>query len=233
MIPRICSLILAIGCVPLVALFGGPKPAMAALVIDVRDAMIGPGGTGFLDVYVSSTGTNIVGTANYAFQIGNIGTPASALELVDPQSLSANSQSDYLFADDLDPLGLFVISQTTSAIEAGDYSASGNGVTVDAMSKLLFRFDLQHVLGPGQSAAQSNGEQFSFTLIPGAGTFFLDETGLDITIDPSSRLSGVVSVNATAVPEPSITGLLAIAGVVGGWRLRRKRLQLQPAVANQ
>lgn len=229
MIYRNKALILAFGLVPFAILFAWPKSSEAALVIDVRDAVIGPGQTGFLDVYVSSTGTNIVGTANYMFQIGNIGSPASALELINPQTLSANGQPDYLFASDLDPLGLFIFSQTASEIEVGDFSASGNGVTVDSMSRLLFRFDLQHVLGPGQSADQAIGDQFSLTLLPGAGTFFLDESGVDIAIDPSSRLSGFVTVNATAVPEPGITGLMLMAGVVGGWRMRRKRLQ-QPGV---
>lgn len=208
--------------------------ASAGMIIEIRDTSIAAGQPGTLDVLISSNSGDALALANYAFQITNVGTPAGTLEFADPHPVTSNLDPSYVFATDLDPAGLFINSQTTADLEAGDFTNSGTGITLTASPKLLFRLDLLHVLGPGQTEALAVGEQFEISLVQGAGTFFLDELGNDLTLDlGASKLTGTVTVSdVTAVPEPSSIIMTAL-GLSGFLSVTRKRRRKAESKANQ
>lgn len=212
-------------------------PLRADVMVDVQDAMITAGGTGFVDVLISSSASSSspdnVDFASYDFLIETVGGPSSALEFVLPPDLSEDTDPNYLFLGDSFGIDYDNFNSTTARYIGSDGTASSTGVDLDSSSgdRLLVRLDLQHVLGPGQSAAMAAGEQFRITLQNSIDTYFDDSNFDPVAIDSDSFNSagvggGLITVSAStaAVPEPSSLVVLALGGVALAsrrrWRLR-------------
>lgn len=212
------------------------KPASAALVISVQSTTIFAGGSGFVDVLISSTSSDSVDLVNYEFAITSVGSPSGTLQFIAPQVYSEHGFANYVFASDPSVDGIFENSLSNSVLEAGDFTENFSGVPLTTSTQLLLaRLELEHVLGPGQTAALAAGEQFLVTLQNSAGTFFEDENGDALTIDVASFDPGTITVvaGATAVPEPSSLLLLAASGIGLITRKRRQDLQVaSPAQAS-
>ncbi|GAB5441858.1 MAG: hypothetical protein Fues2KO_22070 [Fuerstiella sp.] len=214
-------------------IIAGPLPA--DVIVDVQDALITADGTGFVNVLISSNANpsspDDVDFASYEFLIENVGTPSSALEFVLPPDLSEDSDSDYLFFGDSFGIDYDSFNSTTATYIGSDGTGSGTGVSLDSSSgdRLLVRLDLQHTLGPGQSAAMAVGEQFRITLQNSLDTYFDDPSFNPISVDADSYNSsgtggGLITVSASssaAVPEPSSWAVLALGGIALAVRRRR------------
>ncbi len=198
--------------------------ARADMIVAIQNTMITAGGSGFVDVLISSTGTDTLDFASYDFQISLVGGPASTLQFSNPQNLTETGLANYVFAGDAGAINVITLTNSQFTADAGTLSFAGVGLT--AATSLLARLEVESVLGPGQTAAQANGEQFRISLLNSFDTLLKDENGNDLTIDGSSFTipnTGLITIQAAAVPEPSSLGLCAIGAAVMGWRMRRQR----------
>lgn len=206
--------------------------AHGGVLIRYSGSTITAGGSGFVDVFVSSDAAaatpDVLDSFSAQFLITPIGgAPAAGLQFVDPQSDSQLGQANYVFfGDSLTPPPLGLVSSVTNANDTyvgGDATVSGLGVALDATSpeKLLFRLDL--------SAAQATvGSQYALQLVNSGGTSFLDPSFSALTIDSSAF--GPFTLTA-AVPEPSscCVAALVLCGVVLRARRRGAAKQRFPA----
>lgn len=203
----------------------------AGILIRYSGSAITAGGSGFVDVFVSSDATagtpDVLDSFSAQFLIQPVGgAPASGLQFVDPQSDSQLGLGNYVFfGDSLTPPPLGLVSSTTNTNDTyvgGDATVSGTGVFLDSVSgeKLLFRLDLSAALATG-------GSQYTLALVSGGSTSFLDTSFNSLTIDSSAFAP--ITLTA-AVPEPSSC---VVAGVLlCGLVLRvRRRCATQPSDA--
>ncbi len=197
--------------------------ARAAIIVDVLDATITAGGSGFVDVLISSTGTDTLDFASYDFQISLVGGPLSTLQFSNPQDLTEIGFGNYVFEGDAGAINVDTLNNSQFVADAGTISTNGVGLTL--ATRLLARLEVESVLGLGQTPAMANGEQFLISLLNSGDTLFIDHLGNPLTIDVSSFTNtGLITLQgAAAVPEPSSLGLCAIGAAVMGWRMRRQR----------
>lgn len=205
----------------------------ADIIIDVQNAAIAAGGTGFADVFITTTGGDNVDFASYVFGIEAVGAPGSILEFI---GVEGHADPNYIFADDPSVDGISLDDLSPVQLTASDLtdSSSPPGTGSD---RLLARLLLNHDLGLGQTAADAiANDSFRITLIDdslGLGnTFFTDDLGDPLTIDadsfnPLGLGGGLITVTAAsaAVPEPVTVGILSVLAAFGCTRLlQRSRL---------
>lgn len=214
-------------------------PARADLLITFNSPTITQGGTGTLDVYLSSNASlsspDLLNNFAYTIQISG----TNNLQFSSAQSFSYLTNSQYIFAGDSEnqststPGG--VVTKTVYANDTFvgfDSTASGHSISLSSSST--------HVLLAAltvDATITNPGDTYTVSLIPASGdgsmnsnsqTYFdvLDlGTGNETSAVPFSSTSGTVTISAAAVPEPSsivqgLTALLIMAGV-GGVRRRR------------
>ncbi len=202
--------------------------ARAAIVVTIQDATIAAGGSGFVDVLISSNTSLNLDVAAYDFEITLVGTPAriSTLQFTTPQVTEVGF-ADYVFAGDAAPIDVFTLNNSRFVAIAA--TESFNGVSLTATTRLLARLELESVLGPGGTPALANGEQFQISLVDSGDTFFGDFEGNRLDVVPSSfASSGLITIqDITAVPEPSSLALCALGAAAMGWRIGRRRSKAQ------
>ena len=215
-----------------------PAPALGDIIVDVQNASISAGGTGFVDVLISSTGTDNLFLTGYHFEI--TGSVANGALQFRPNAFQTNAQQSvvapvpYVFAGDTDSGNFFANRQdpTLTQIIGGDNTLSGTGISLTSTQALLARLQVEHVTGTPLAAVgdtftvklinDDNGTPVDFT---DDSTQFLNDTLNNLTIDPLSYFgSGTITIASAAVPEPSTFAVLAIASAaVIGKRLRRRK----------
>ena len=197
--------------------------ARADVIVDVQDAMITAGGSGFVDVLISSTGMDTLDFASYNFAISLVGAPVSTLQFSNPQNLTETGLGNYVFAGDADAINVITLTNSQFVADAGTLSFTGVGLT--GATRLLARLEVESVLGLGQTPPMASGEQFLISLLDNGNTLFNNELGNPLTIAGSSFTNtGLITIQSTAVPEPGSLGLCAIGAAVMGWRMRRQRM---------
>lgn len=203
------------------------REVRADIIVDVQDAMITAGGSGFVDVLISSTGTDTLDYYSYDFQISLVGAPVSTLQFSNPQILTETGLGNYVFAGDAGAINVVTLTNSQYVADAGTLSFAGVGLT--AATRLLARLEVESVLGLGQTPAMANGEQFLISLLNSGDTLFKDDLGDPLTIDGSSATNtGLITIQgAAAVPEPGSLGVCAIGAAVMGWRMLRLRRKAQ------
>lgn len=193
----------------------------AGVIVDIRNATVSAGGNGFVDVLISSTGTDDLVNFQVELQL-SAPTVNGALQFTAVQSDSettAQSPLDYDYVFLGDSINFFAVRQDPDEqrLFAGD-SASANR-QISNTQLLLARLELEH-FGLSPLAV---GETFSVSLLP-AGTYFEDELGA-LTLD--SFNSGTITITPAAVPEPTSVTVLLAGSAVGLWWKRRKRRQTE------
>jgi hypothetical protein len=222
--------------------------ASAGVIIQVQNATITAGGTGFVDVLISSTGTDNLSVMQFDFRIsGNAANGALQFRNTADQSNSEQGVSfpiAYVFLGDTDPANWFANRQATpTELLGGDSTASFSGVAIDGTQKLLARLEIEHITGTPLAAV---GDSFTLSLWNDLGisdtfdddsTFFLDEGLNPLVFDtdstpntlgsPSAFLNfGTITVTADSavVPEPGTFAIFTIGGIVFAGRKYRRRL---------
>lgn len=192
-----------------------PHPACRGdLIINVQDAQIAYGSSGFVDVTVSSTTSENLEAFGAQMMITTPANSNGGLEF-DSAAFDAStvtSPFSYVFLSD--SLAYTVTRTTATEINVGDATLSGSGVSLTG-SYLLMRLLVRHTGGSG-----AVGDTFDLEFLhPAAGTSFLDHLGNTLSISGASDLLGEITI---VTPEPAFGGFLAIgaAGFIV-WRRRR------------
>lgn len=235
----------------------GSMPAYGDIIVQVQNASITSGGTGFVDVLISSTGTDNLYSAGYDFQIfglqGNgslIFRPSfNPLSPLDPSNQTnseqaVNSPNAYVFLGDTDAANFYAIQDPSETrMLGGDSTLSTNNISLTSTQLLLARLEIQHVTGTPLAAI---GDTFTIALVNNDNvtpvdltddsTLFQDNGFNPLTFaagsDPSAFLNvGTVTITAAAVPEPGTFAVLTIAAASWcGHRFRRRKSESQSPV---
>jgi hypothetical protein len=213
------------------------QAALGGVIVEVGNASIAAGGTGFVDVWISSTGTDLLSSAAYEFKITGSATNG-ALEFSSSQLASEQGEPDYVFYPDTDAANFFAAPDAvapTHLLGGDSIAMSGpTAITLTSTKQLLARLELVHV-----SPVNAIGDQFTISLIntnpllpsdPGYdpladSSLFLDDNFTPLSIASASFSgSGTISITSAAVPEPGTFAALGLAALAGGVRhLRRRR----------
>lgn len=184
------------------------------LIINVQDAQIAYGSSGFVDVTIrSTTGDNL---DSFSAQM-QITTPANAnggLEFDSPafDASGVTSPFSYVFLGDTFSYNVSSISSTE--INVSDFTNSGSGVSLTG-TYLLMRLLVKHTGGSG-----AVGDTFDLAFLDtDGGTEFRDSAGNLLSFAGASDFTGTITI---VTPEPAFGGLMAL-GVAGYivWRRRR------------
>ena len=216
--------VVATACIAVCAIFSGP--ASAALIIRYGGNSITQGGTGILDVLISSDaagGTpDLLDSFSGHFQIAPVGGAVSnGVQFATVQAESQLGNPAYVFSGDSlgegggIPLGsVLTLVNNNDTYIAGDGTVSGSGMPLSISSGtfLLFRLNLDATLA-------NLGDQFTVSLINDGFTAFQNPVFANLSLDTSSFDANTM----TAVPEPSSGIMLLLAALgVGIYRLRRR-----------
>ena len=210
----------------------GSNPARADFLISFDpNTNIAPGGSGFVNVYISS---DAVGGQNLffaGFEFALTPTGPTRLEFQDSPPASSDptfANPNYVFFNNSvaqagnSQLGTAnSVNGTNDRFVGMDFAADGLGVTVDATPKLLAMVPVTAATG----LPPAPGSTFTISLVPPAAPGPSDNTGFaDNVGNFSPFLSGTGTITVTATPEPSAL-ILVGAGVglsmlAGRWRGR-------------
>jgi hypothetical protein len=228
-----------VGCLFLL-IAGSATAARADLVVSISSPTVAAGGTGVLDVYLSSTATttpDMINDYNFTLQITQ-NQPAGQLEFASnppsnpEQSYNYLNNSSYVFYRDSADWIAGVASPPPSGgtpftnVTAND-SFLGFDNTNDFASFTLSKSSPQILLAQLtlDASITSMGESFTVSLVPGTGdgseipftnsTFFgvVDSDFNKVSGLAFTSSSGTVTIGPAAVPEPSsiVCGLSAVA----------------------
>ena len=210
-----------------IAIVACSLPASGAIIVQVQDTTISSGGTGFVDVFIRSTGTEDLYFSGYRFQITD---SPNVLGELDFQSTQSDSETAvvgppaYVFGNTA--TGNFAATKSAPfVLDGGDFLNSLPAISLTTTNQLLARLEIQHT----EASPFSVPSTFTIALIndPLFTEFWSDDVGTLSTIDGSSFLSsnfGTITVTAAAVPEPGTFAVFSFAAACfGGHRLRRRR----------
>jgi hypothetical protein len=205
-----------------------PECAQGAIVIQVQTSTLNEQGIGFVDVYLTGDAGDTLGAFGYEFTITGANAQSGDLRFRETQSKSEQSEggtSPYVFLNDTDE-SLLNSGRGDDAVtlRGGDSLASLDSVQVNGQF-LLARLELEHV---GSMTVPTH--DFTIALNPTSQFTFFDRdwdsdsnvAGISDNYGTFTSLSGIVTVNATAVPEPSCLLLLGTAGAAIYVHRRRK-----------
>jgi hypothetical protein len=214
-------------------------PARADLVVSIGSTSIPQGGTGSIDVLLTSTASpsspDLVNNLGFKLQI----TGPNELQFSTSQSFSYLTNSQYVFFGDStdqmtsSPGGVVTKTVYPNDTFAGsDSTSSTNPVSLSSSNTpvLLARLSLD-------AGITNASDSYTISLVPTAGngsmannasTFFdvFDfSTGGETSAVPFTSTPGTVNITAP-VPEPGslvygVSGLVLLAGSVGANRRRR------------
>ncbi|MFI5453931.1 MAG: hypothetical protein ACHRXM_00610 [Isosphaerales bacterium] len=233
-----------IWCLPVVLLLFA-VPARADFVISIGSPTIPQGGTGTLDVLLTSTAGSLSPDLlnNYAFTLQITGP--NELMFSTSQSFAYLTNSQYVFfGDSIDQMntgsgGTVSTSLTGYANDTfvgNDSTASGNPVSLTSANTatpvLLAALTLDATI-------TSPGDSYSISLGPSSGDGSMNtssktvfdvvdfaNTGLETSSVPFTSTSGTVMIGPASVPEPAslvsgLIGMITLAGFCGVRRLHR------------
>jgi hypothetical protein len=234
-------------------------PARGDLVVSIGSTSVAEGGSGTVDILLTSTASAIlpdmINFYGFKLQITNNGVDNTQL------AFSANQDFGYISNVSLNPAYVFLgdssaaqpppspigaPSQTVypnDTFSGGDSTASGNPVSLSAGTTfLLASLKLTTLTG----APPSVNDSFTISLIPPSGngssagnaTTFFDNfdfnTGAELSATPFTSTPGTVTIIAAAVPEPAsiiyvLSAMLILGGAQGVRRLGRRQAAYDPA----
>lgn len=206
------------------------NPAYATLDLTVLDTNISAGDVGTIDVEISGD-SDLVQSYFLELRITPNGAVNSSLQFVDPQTEDFRTNAQYVFSSDsFNQINSFdprVVSQNTLQNDTytdNDSTDSFNDVTLTSATKLLARINIQHIIPSGTLESSVLADTFDISVIGTPGDFIetevFDAIGNSIAF---TSTAGSVSIQPTAVPEPSSWAMLIGMSVVAGWRRWRSR----------
>lgn len=219
--------VIATACIAVCAIFSGS--ANAGIIISYDGNFIAAGGTGTLDVLVSSDAADatpdlldsfsahflispVGGAVPNGLQFATVQAESQRFPPTTPLYVLSGDSLGETFGGPLGSVATFVNSNDTYI--GGDGTVSGVGIPLSITSGtfLLFRLNLDATLA-------NLGDQFTVSLINDGFTGFLDPSFIDLSLDPSSFDSNTI----TAVPEPSSGLMLLLAALCTGIVKLRQR----------
>jgi hypothetical protein len=206
-----CSALILMVCVCL-------TPAHADFLISFDpNTFISSGGSGYVNVYISSdaVGGQTLNNTNFEFALSTAGT--TRLEFTNSPSPSADptfANGNYVFAGDsgaqANNLPLGTASTNTVPNDrfiGGDFTQSGSNVLVTTAAQLLAMLPVTAVTG----LPPVGGDTFTISLVPASGSGFSGNTGFGDSSNgffPFTSAAGTITIT----PEPSALVLVG-AGV--------------------
>lgn len=204
------------------------SPASAALQVDVLDANIQVGGSGFVDVMISGASDLVNG-----HQLELLITPQagvlSVLQFASSQTFNYSSDGSYIYAGDSAneaagaPFPKDVLNPVAGpSFLDTDTTNSGLDVSVGATPFLLARLNIEHIVPGATDPNLVVGNQFDIDVVVGGafGTTFSNSSAGSPTFTSSS---GTVTVtDAAAIPEPGVL-IMVGAGLSAVFYRRRKQ----------
>ncbi len=199
--------------------------AKAGIIVEVGDASISAGGTGYVDVLVSSDGSDVLDSFSILAEIS--GSASNGSLIFDSTTIDVVGESNYVFSSDPSSGGQIIFVDAdppafSTQVSVSDSTETFSGVTLNSSTKLLARLALSHSTVTASAAV---GDTFTITLINTTGssidTQFFDIGGSPIAI--STNNVGTVTITAAAVPEPSSFLVLLTLGTAVGIRRGRRQ----------
>jgi hypothetical protein len=233
-----------VGCLVLLTLWAAP--AKADFVISMSSTSIAQGGTGTLDVYLTSNASSLSPDLlnDFGFTLQITGT--NELQFASTQSFNYLSSSHYAFGADSDDLATTSPGGTVSTSNTGyandtfsgnDSTFSGDPVALSSANTPVLLASL--TLDATITAA---GDSYSINLLPssGIGSIFgsTDAYFDDLDFNPTSPTYGdelahtpfsstpfTLTITAATVPEPAsiLSGLAATLIGAASFSLREPR----------
>ena len=103
--------------------FAGDSKCSGDLILDVQNVVLSSGGTGTIDVLISSTTTDVVDGFSYDLQISPSGTNLGNLQFSNPQSNNVVTDSNYIHVGNTG--GNFTVFPLGAMAMGGDASLDG------------------------------------------------------------------------------------------------------------
>jgi hypothetical protein len=236
-----------IGCL-VVLLIGSAVPAQADLIVSIGSTTVAQGGTGSIDVYLSSTANpsspDMINDYTFTLQI----TPNTVGNLAFSSSQSfgyLNSGNYVFFGNSADYIaGLTSPPPVGGILETTVYANDtflGFDNTNDFGSISLSSSSGQVLLATLtlDASITSAGESFTVSLVPptgngsssgGASTYFnvVDSSFNELSAVPFTSTPGTVMITPSAIPEPAsiVSGLTAVLILAGFHHVRHRRFSL-------
>ncbi len=211
----------------LIAMAGWTSPSRADFVVSIGSTSIAQGGTGTIDVFLTSTASSsapdLLNNLGFQLQI----TGPSFLEFSSSQNFSYLNASNYVFFGDSNdsvtssPGGIVSTSFYTNDTFSGiDTTYSGNPISLNSSNTPVLLAVLT------LDATNTNaGDSYTIGLVPPTGdgsintnsvTYFDNysfNTGTETSAVPYTSTPGTVTIIAASIPEPSsiIMGLSGVA----------------------
>jgi hypothetical protein len=206
--------------------------ASAGFVVNLSDVNVGPGGTGTMDITVTSTTAYTLSSFGLELQIAPIGAPTSALQFnpSTAQPTAPFGNGNYVFSgNSLDqdfsiPFWSVPTSNPMLTAIGGDTDDSGSGYVSIGASTTMFLAAVQFTAPAGATL----GDQFQISLVNDPDlTFFYDLNGNPLA-GGYSMTGGVVTVASSMVPEPSslvitLSGMGGLLAACYGRRVGKSR----------
>ncbi len=204
--------------------------ARADLNIALDNVTVAPGGTGTMDIYVSSGSSDTLSLFSLQLQIRQVAPTSSFLTFtggVDPPY----SNSNYVFSNQSfnSDFGLpfwappFTTVYTNDSISGGDSADPTVGPGYVTITGTLLLATVQF-----QALGTNPGDQFQISLVPptydpsNVSTQFDDQNGALLNYTSTGGMVTITSV----VPEPSTLTIVALSGLSGllwcCWRGRKQ-----------
>ena len=197
----------------------GATCAIGGVIVDVRDATMSAGTISFVDVWLTGDPGDTLEEFGYRFSITGATPQSGDLQFSVVQSNSEVSEAGippYVFLNDSGGFNADRVGGDPVLLGGGDILGAGQDLSVDG-TFLLARLELTHV-----GSLTNPSHQFTISLVPGSSYFDTDADTPGVQPLAFTSLSGTVTVNSAAVPEPASFVVLGLAAAVGGYVRRRK-----------
>ncbi|MDB4679214.1 PEP-CTERM sorting domain-containing protein [Rhodopirellula sp.] len=195
--------------------------SMAGVIVQVGDASISAGGSGFVDILISSDSGDNLDSFSLLANITGDPTNGSLGFDTDANQPDISLDASYVFFGNTG--GYFADAEgdfDTLTFNAGDSSSDFNGVTLSGTPKLLVRVAIIHTTASPIAAV---GDTFTISVAGSPDTVFADSSFNSLTVSTNS--SGTVQIVSATVPEPGTFSMLCIAGLGMCSRCRQRRQQ--------
>lgn len=199
-----------------------PSSVNADLIFSLRPVQTTGASTAFVDLVVSSSGTDAFAAFGYGINIVPLGLAPNGGLFFDTPITDEASNADYVFAGNSGLITSF-LDGSNQLLQGGDISATTNDIMLNNLDgqRLVARIELGITLG------LTTGDAFRISL--NQNQFFRGEANdnsMSNTNDGFSAMGSVIFTagnGGAAVPEPS--SIAALLLFVGGVMYRRRKLQ--------